>query len=287
MKNIENTTLIENIRALIAGIFIGWANAIPGVSGGTLAVITGVFDRLVEVVNDIVNFKLKKKDTMFLLPIILGLLIGLITGSKILVWGFRNYPLYTYSFFFGLVLFSLFNIKEDITYLRPLEFLVGVFIVIFPYLIAQNLSMGARTILNNSSAVYVNYVFLFFAGIIAGSSMVLPGLSGSLMLMILGFYEQAISIVVKMTNVKDIAISDIGFLTVLGVGVLFGIGIIAKILKIWFEKAKVSIMNFILGLVAGSLYPITPAFHGQGNTIGMLIWIFIGSTVVYFLVKIK
>ncbi|MFN3691527.1 MAG: DUF368 domain-containing protein [Fervidobacterium sp.] len=287
MKKTENSTLIENVRALIAGIFIGWANAIPGVSGGTLAVITGVFERLIEVVNDIVNFQLKKKDTMFLILIVLGLLIGLVTGSKILMWGFKNYPLYTYSFFFGLVLFSLLNIKEDITYFRPLEFLLGIFIVVFPYLVTKNLSANVNTILNNSSAEYVNYVFLFFAGIIAGSSMVLPGLSGSLMLMILGFYEQAISIVAKMTNIKNIAISDIGFLTVLGIGVLFGIGMIAKILKIWFEKAKLSIMNFILGLVAGSLYPITPAFHGQGNTIGMLIWIFIGSTVVYFLGKIK
>lgn len=282
----EHRVLMEYTKATIAGTFIGWANAIPGVSGGTLAVITGVFERLIEILNDFINLKIGKRDLAFLLFILIGLLIGLVTGSKILTWGFENYPFYTYSFFYGLVLFSLVNIKDNVKFFKPLEFIVGVLIVVLPYFV--KVTMEKNHVLNNELALQsTDYIFLFIAGIIAGSSMVLPGLSGSLILMILGFYEKAISIVSKATNIKSLTNSDLFFLTILGIGVLFGIVIIAKILKIWFERAKVSIMNFILGLVSGSLYPITPAFHGRGSMLGMLLWIAIGSTIVYFLGKVK
>lgn len=268
-------------KPIVAGLLMGWANVIPGVSGGTIAVITGIFERLINVINELTNLRFKKNDFLFLLIVGIGIITGLLTGSKVLSWAFENYSFYTYSFFFGLILFSLLNIRKDISEFRVVEFLIGTALVITPYAVYPGNLQRAL------DATNINYVFLFLAGVVAGGSMILPGLSGSLMLMILGFYENAIEIVAKLTKFGSFQINDFLFLLILGTGVLVGIGIVSKVLKIWFEKAKESILNFILGLIAGSLYPITPAFHGNGNTLGMFLWIFIGSGIVYLMNTIK
>jgi len=271
----------ETLKPIIAGLFMGWANVIPGVSGGTIAVITGVFERLIDIVNDMIKIKITKKDLLFILMIGLGILFGILSGSKILSWAFENYPFYTYSFFYGLIMLSLWNFRKDVSQFKVMEFSIGVLLVIIPYII-----QGYK---HNALNVEANYFLVLISGIAAGSSMILPGLSGSLVLMLLGYYEMAINTVSKLAQFSNgtFKISDMFFLISLGIGVLIGIGIMSKILKIWFEKGKKSILNFILGLLAGSLYPITPAFHGSGNLLGMFLWIAIGGIVVYFLGKFE
>ncbi|WP_448377318.1 DUF368 domain-containing protein [Fervidobacterium sp.] len=272
----------EMLKPIIAGIFMGWANVIPGVSGGTIAVITGVFERLIDVVNGIINIKIDKKDILFILLIGIGILFGILTGSKLLSWSFENYPFYTYSFFYGLIMLSLWNFRKNVSQFRLMEFIIGVLIVILPYVLE---SYNQTISLKNE----VNYFLVLFSGIVAGSSMILPGLSGSLVLMLLGYYEMAINTVSKLTRFSNngFETSDLLFLLFLGIGVLMGIVIISKILKVWFEKGKKSILNFILGLITGSLYPITPAFHGSGKILVMFFWIALGGIVVYLLGKFE
>ncbi|MGB9615138.1 MAG: undecaprenyl phosphate translocase family protein, partial [Fervidobacterium sp.] len=224
------------------------------------------------------------KDFYFMFTLVIGLLLGILTGSKILSWAFVNYSFYTYSFFYGLILFSLLDLKKDIKTFKIVEFLIGTAVVIVPYI----LSNGLQNVQKASSS-NVNYFYLFISGVIAGSSMILPGISGSLMLMLLGFYEQAILTVSKLTQITSagFTLNDFLFLLILGFGVLFGIGVISKALKILFENAEQSILNFILGLVSGSLYPITPSFHSSGSSSTMLLWIALGSTVVLGIGKIN
>lgn len=260
------------IRPLIAGLLMGLANIIPGVSGGTIAVITGIFEKLIGTLNSLSRFKLRRIELIFLVILAVGELAGLAIGSSILVWAFKNYPFYTYSFFFGLILFSIYTLKDEMETFRIVEFLAGVLLVVIPYLISKPTTIGT------ADTMHVNYIFLFLSGIIAGTSMILPGLSGSLVLMLLGFYDGAIQAIGRIT--KQPALSDIIYLLVLGIGTVLGIFLIAKLMEILFAKAKESIMNFILGLVAGSLYPITPAFHGNGNTGLMLVWFVIGSLLI-------
>ncbi|AMW32911.1 putative membrane protein [Fervidobacterium changbaicum] len=270
----------EIIRPIIVGVFMGWANVIPGVSGGTIAVIMGIFERFIDVINDIMGFKFNKKDLIFIVTLGIGILIGIVTGSKLLTWAFQNYPFYTYSFFFGLILLSLWNFRKMFSHFRFVEFIIGLSIVVIPYIFEK-----AQRYHTLSVKTATDYLLLALSGAIAGASMVLPGLSGSLMLMLIGYYETAVKTVSKLTKITSggFTSSDIFFLLVLGTGVLIGVGAISKLLKIWFEKAKVSILNFILGLLAGSLYPITPAYHGTGSTLGMFIWIAVGGIVVYAL----
>ncbi|MGC8820109.1 MAG: DUF368 domain-containing protein [Fervidobacterium sp.] len=272
------------IKPAVAGLLMGWANVIPGVSGGTIAVVTGIFEQLINLINSIMSFKLTRKDFYFMFTLVIGLLLGILTGSKILSWAFVNYSFYTYSFFYGLILFSLLDLKKDIKTFKIVEFLIGTAVVIVPYI----LSNGLQNVQKASSS-NVNYFYLFISGVIAGSSMILPGISGSLMLMLLGFYEQAILTVSKLTQITSagFTLNDFLFLLILGFGVLFGIGVISKALKILFENAEQSILNFILGLVSGSLYPITPSFHSSGSSSTMLLWIALGSTVVLGIGKIN
>ncbi len=271
----------EILRTIIAGTLMGWANVIPGVSGGTIAVITGIFEKLIDVINQVMRFRLGKENFKFIITLIIGLALGLLTGSKVLSWAFLNYSFYTYSFFFGLILFSLVNLKKDIKDFKILEFTFGVAAVIIPYILHHNIQ--------GVSISNINYFYLFISGAIAGGSMILPGISGSLMLMLLGFYEKAIQTVSKLTQLVSggFTFGDFIFLLVLGFGILFGIGVISKVLKIWFEKAEQSILNFILGLVSGSLYPITPSFHGSGSNLIMLVWIALGSIVIFGIEKVN
>jgi putative membrane protein len=269
----------EIFRPIIAGLFMGWANVIPGISGGTIAVIMGIFERFIDVINDIMEFKISRKDIAFIATLAIGILIGVITGSKLLTWAFQNHPFYTYSFFFGLILFSLWNFRKEVSKFRFFEFVVGFLIVVVPYFFKSGQSHVTSVVGG------LGYFFLALAGVIAGAAMALPGISGSLLLMLMGYYEAAIKTVSKLTKIASggFTISDLLFILTLGIGVLIGIGTISKLLKIWFEKAKLSVLNFILGLIAGSLYPITPAYHGTGNVFGMFLWIAIGGLVVYTL----
>ncbi|HCI29146.1 MAG TPA: DUF368 domain-containing protein [Fervidobacterium sp.] len=260
------------IRPLIAGLLMGLANIIPGISGGTIAVITGIFEKLVDALNGLSKLKLKRIELIFLIILAVGELSGLAIGSNILIWAFKNYPFYTYSFFFGLILFSIYALKDEIKGFRIVEFLVGVLLVVIPYLISKPSSIGT------TDTSHVNYILLFISGIVSGASMILPGISGSLMLMLLGFYDGTIQAVGRIT--KQLVLSDVVYLLILGVGTLVGIFLITKLIKIWFARARESIMNFILGLVAGSLYPITPSLHGSGNTGFMLVWFAIGALLI-------
>lgn len=271
----------EMVRSGVAGLLIGLANVIPGVSGGTMAVIVGVFERLINTVNGLTKLRLKRDDLLFLVVLGVGVLLGLLLGSNVLVLAFKTYPYYTYAFFYGLILFSLYDLKDQVKHFRIVEFLAGFFVVVFPYFLAHG---GLARDLGSLSITEL-FVFIPLSGALAGASMVLPGLSGSLVLMLLGYYHRTIDIVSRFPF--KITGKEILFLISLGVGILVGIVLIVRLLNLWLEKARVSIMNFILGLLTGSLYPITPGFHGTGNIVLLLIWISVGAGLLIILKKLS
>lgn len=271
---------VEFVRFALAGLLIGLANVIPGVSGGTMAVIVGVFERIINAINSLTKLKIKKHDVFFLSILAIGIILGLSLGSSILVIAFEKYPYHTYAFFYGLILFSLYDLKDEVRRFRMPEFILGFFIVVLPYALAHG---GFSRNLREFSAIEM-YVFVPAAGALAGASMVLPGLSGSLVLMLLGYYHRTIEIVSRFPF--EVTREEILFLISLAIGIALGIGLIVKLLSVWLERARISILNFILGLLTGSLYPITPGFHGTGNTVTLLVWLFVGAGVLFVLKKL-
>lgn len=196
-------------KLFFKGIIIGVANIMPGVSGGTLAVILGVYDKLTEAIGNFLTVPFKKKIEYgkFLLQICSGMLIGIILFAKIIEFCFTNYPRSTAAFFSLLILPSIPFIikgedkknKENIT-----SFIIGAAItLIFVFLDYRfGSETDAKTLVQVITFSYC--IKLFFCGALAAGAMIIPGISGSLLLLMLGEYYNILGFISqKLTNRKD------------------------------------------------------------------------------------
>lgn len=240
---------MEHVVNVLKGIVIGVANAIPGVSGGTMMVIMKVFDRLLGAV--CFNLKKLKENFWFLLTIVIGMGIGVILSSKVLSICFEQFYVQTQFFFMGVVLGSLPMIYKEATKEKKLApvhlipFAIGVAVIIGVSLISS--SMGANTV--RTTLDVSTFIYLVIVSIIAAAAMIMPGLSGSLVLLILGGYQTAIQAVDEM---------NIPILIPIAIGIIIGIVACAKIITICLEKWQRGTYSVILGLIFGSFYAIFP-----------------------------
>lgn len=236
---------MEHILNVLKGVVIGIANAIPGVSGGTMMVIMKVFDKLLGAV----SIKNLKKNLPFLIPILIGMAAGIILSAKVLTVCFETYYVQTQMFFLGVVLGSLPMIyKEGIANgkFKPfhiIPFLVGVAIIIIVSL-ANSGSSSVYTKLNAGV-----FFYLMIASIISAAAMIMPGLSGSLVLLMLGGYQTMLQAVDEM---------NIPILIPIAIGVLIGIIACAKVITICLKKCYKGTYAVIIGMILGSLYAIFP-----------------------------
>ena len=240
---------MEHVVNVLKGIVIGVANAIPGVSGGTMMVIMKVFDRLLGAVS--FNLKKLKENFWFLLTIVIGMGIGVILSSKVLSICFEQFYVQTQFFFMGVVLGSLPMIYKEATKEKKLTpvhlipFAIGVAVIIGVSLISS--SMGANTVRTTLDVSTV--IYLVIVSIIAAAAMIMPGLSGSLVLLILGGYQTAIQAVDEM---------NIPILIPIAIGVIIGIVACAKLITLCLKKWQRGTYSVILGLIFGSFYAIFP-----------------------------
>ena len=240
---------MEHVVNVLKGIVIGVANAIPGVSGGTMMVIMKVFDRLLGAVS--FNLKKLKENFWFLLTIVIGMGIGVILSSKVLSICFEQFYVQTQFFFMGVVLGSLPMIYKEATKEKKLTpvhlipFAIGVAVIIGVSLISS--SMGANTV--RTTLDVSTFIYLVIVSIIAAAAMIMPGLSGSLVLLILGGYQTAIQAVDEM---------NIPILIPIAIGVIIGIVDCAKLITLCLKKWQRGTYSVILGLIFGSFYAIFP-----------------------------
>jgi len=271
-----NKELLKNI---ISGILIGVANIIPGVSGGSIALSLGIFDKLIYSINSVLNsflsfkFFKNKQEFVYLLKIGIGIVIGIFGFAKIVSYFLNTYPSYTIFFFVGLILSSVptvIRMLENKTNIKNYFFLLlGISIVIWiSFLKPDKGDLEINILL---------YFKLFFIAIIAASFMVLPGISGSFILLVFGYYQFIIDALTFKFSYMSLKI-----LFVFGIGVIVGIVFIVKLLNLLFERFKDFILFFILGLVIGSIYIIWPANIETGflNIILYLIFTFFGFILV-------
>ncbi len=230
---------------------MGIAELVPGVSGGTIAFVTGIYEELISSINN-VNlslFKTLKSEGLksfwnkvngnFLISLLLGMIISIFSFSKIITWLLENKPIPLWSFFFGLVLASVIYIVKKITKWNILTVVVLIIGAIIAYYI---------TILppfENTDSL----PFLFLSGAIAICAMILPGISGSFILVLLGSYK----IILEAVDEKNIKI-----LATVTAGTIFGLLSFAKILKWLFEHYKNLTLATLSGFILGSLNKIWP-----------------------------
>ena len=260
----------DNMRVylsyFIKGMAIGIANAIPGVSGGTIAFVLGIYEKLTYSISILPTalIKLKWKDIIeslkILIPTFFGAAVSIFLFLNIINYLFSNYPVPTKIFFVGLVLGSFpFVTKtvEKYNFKVFLAFFLGAFIMaIFVYFDINepeiNEVVGETVSSSNFSFVYG--IKLFFCGIAAAIAMVIPGISGSLLLLVLGEYENISYFVSNMTS----NLNNIYPLIFLGIGILIGIFLISKLITILIQKYRSMLFGFVLGILIVSFLSLWP-----------------------------
>ncbi len=242
----------EILFNFLKGFGIGGANVIPGVSGGTVALITGIFERLIHALKsfDLVAVKLLFKgkfkelfvrtDIVFLLSVFSGAALSIFTFARLLDFLFREYPVYVWSYFFGLILASVFFVSKTISKLT--------FGVIVAYAIGTSIAVYISFL--NPATENDSVIFLIISGLVAVSSMILPGLSGSFVLMLMGNYEL---VMIDAVNHLDLKI-----LIPFGIGVVIGLPLFSKLLSWIYKKFKTITIATLSGFILGSLSILWP-----------------------------
>ncbi|MDD4747911.1 MAG: DUF368 domain-containing protein [Salinivirgaceae bacterium] len=242
----------QYIFAFLKGIAMGAANVIPGVSGGTIALITGVFERLINAIKSfdlkavklIFSGKIKEfvqhTDLYFLMALFLGVGISIISLAKLLEVLFQNYQVLVWSYFFGLILASVYYVGKTIS--RWTTPVILLFIAGFALAVAFTIMSPAKE--NNS--IWFN----FMAGIVAACSMILPGLSGSFVLLLMGSY--------RLIMIEAVSNFDFTILIPVGMGAVVGIIAFSHFLSWVFKKYKDQMISLLTGFILGSLAIIWP-----------------------------
>ena len=243
------------LKSILVGIVIGIANIIPGVSGGTMAVAMGVYDKIIHAVTHL--FKEFKESMKLLIPIVVGAALAIVAVARVIEFAFAKAPIQTNLFFIGLILGGLPIMTSRVKGNKLHASHIIAFILFFVVVIAFA-AMG-ETDGNNVDLVFsvVEALKLFGVGVIAAATMVIPGVSGSMMLMLMGYYNPILSLINDFVNhlvAFDISamLNDCLFLVPFGIGVVLGIGLIAKIIEWLFAKFPMQTAWAIIGLIVAS-----------------------------------
>lgn len=249
----------------LKGLAMGAADVVPGVSGGTIAFISGIYQELIDSINnvDISVLKTLKKDGLkaawqqvnggFLLALLTGIFISVLTFSKIITQLLASHPILVWSFFFGLIIASIVLIWKETSNWKLVDILALVVGIILSYYITI-----ARPVSSPDS-----YWYLFLSGFIAIIAMILPGISGAFILLLMGSYETVIGTINKFREgiVKfDMAVLGEALmkLSVFALGAIIGLKSFSKILHWMFEKHKNTTLALLIGFMAGSLNKVWP-----------------------------
>lgn len=231
---------------------MGAADVVPGVSGGTIAFISGIYEELLSSISsiNIANLKLLKKEGLnaawkavngnFLLALLSGIFISIISLAKLISWLLENKPIMVWSFFFGLVLASILYVGKQLTKWNAVTvilFLIGAFVAYFITTLQPAISESS------------SLLFFFFAGALAICAMILPGISGSFILVLLGAYKPVLDAIHS---------RDIKLIGVMAIGAVVGLLSFSKVLRWLFDHHRNYTLAVLTGFILGSLNKIWP-----------------------------
>ena len=275
------------IRLFLIGAAMGVANIIPGVSGGTIAVVFGIYEDLMNALGNFLTDRDNRwKYIKFLVLIFSGSLVAIVSLARLLSWAFEFYPLPTVFFFLGLIIGSIPVVYKShpemkITSYRMLSFAAGLILVIVLALIQEGRGEGGAGAVN-LHADLLSLIYYIFSGAVAASAMIVPGVSGSFMLILLGVYWQVLGALSGLTaslveeGFSPLMVDRLLVLGSLFVGVVIGILVFSKIMSWALKKYPASTMYLILGLIIGSIYQIYPGFEFSHRGLFALITFVLG-----------
>ena len=248
--------VLEAVKTVLKGMVVGVANIIPGVSGGTMAVIFKIYDRLVSCT----KIKNLKKNWLFLLEIILGAGVGIILFSKGITYLLSNFAMATQLVFVGLILGSIpmifrnaysYCLSDGNRKKIPIAGIAAFIAMLVIMILIAVFNDDVRNMNSNiiTSLDPLNTVWLAVAGFISAFAMILPGISGSFVILVLGTYMTAIT-----------AINDMNIIVLIPIAIGCASGLLAGLnsVRIMLEKAPAITYFAILGLVVGSIFTVFP-----------------------------
>ena len=246
---------------ILGGFLMALADSVPGVSGGTIAFILGLYDEFITSLNNIVSKDKEKRKAalLFLLKLGSGWVVGMALAAFVITSIFESHIYQVSSLFMGFILFSIpLIVKEELDtikgkYLNAVFTVLGIALVVAITYFSKNALLKGAVDLKASELTVFLGIYLFFAAMCAISAMVLPGISGSTLMLVFGIY-QPIMMAIKGFLSMEFAYTPALF--IFGCGVLTGIFTIVKLLKLGLEKNRSAIVYFILGMMVGSFYAI-------------------------------
>ncbi len=264
----------ENIRLIVKGLIIGLGKIIPGVSGGMLAISLGVYEKGLDALSHF--FRNVKENTKFLCLLGLGILISVVLMSKLIKFSLDNYYLSTMLLFIGLIAGGLPKLFEKVkgkgSMYNFLAFLLS-FSSLF-ILFAFNNQM----IVMNSNG----FVFLVLMGIIDAFTMIVPGISGTAILMLFGAYDNVISALSNLTSVS-LLLSNMEVLLPFGIGMIIGIIVFIKLIAFLFNKFNITMYFIVIGLAISSTIMMVFQALNYSYTVGNIVIGLILFVVGYFI----
>ena len=244
-------TFLDYLIISLKGIAMGAADVVPGVSGGTIAFISGIYEELINSINAVNLQSLKILKTRgfaaawksingnFLAALLIGIAISVLSLAKVIKWLLENEPVLLWSFFFGLVLASILYVGKQITKWN----MAAIMILLFGAAIAYYITMLPPLATNDSN------LYLVLAGSLAICAMILPGISGAFILLLLGAYKPAVDAIDE---------RDLKTIFFLAIGALIGLLTFSRLLKWLFDHYRNLTLAGLTGFIVGSLNKIWP-----------------------------
>ena len=244
--------MLKHLIVALKGFFMGAANVVPGVSGGTIALITGIYKEIIEALGSLTQKETWKSlfkgdfrgfwnqvHGTFLIWLAIGVVLSVFSLAKLMTYVLEHFPVHTWAFFFGLIVASAILMFKDIKGwgIKEILFTLG------------GVALGLIVCTLSPTKTPDNWFFIFLCGAIAVCTMILPGISGSFILVIMGKYDYIMQ-----------AVADLNWpvLIVFGLGCVVGILAFAKFLHWLLARFEKQTMLVLLGFILGSLVKVWP-----------------------------
>lgn len=264
-------------KNIYRGLLMGASDVIPGVSGGTIALLLGIYDQLIQAINGLFSRKWKKH-LSFLVPLGIGIALAIFFLAKLIKWLLEFYPEPLHFFFLGLILGVLpylFNQASVKTTFKGNHYII---LILGALLIGSIDFLDTSKVIIESRTLWV-YVYLFFSGFLASAAMILPGISGSMIMLVIGAYYTI------MNAISDLQL-DVIFVT--GTGIAIGIFVMSRLIAFILKKYHTGTFACIIGFVIGSLIIVFPGWPETKTLLLLSVVTFaIGLMVAYILGKVE
>lgn len=259
----------EFLVLLLKGAILGSSTLVPGLSAGTFAVVLGIYEKLIGVVSNLT--KDLKNNILYVLPIGIGAVIAMLLGSNVVSYFLDKYNLATMLLFLGVIIGGIPLLYRKVKGHEKEPINIIVFLISFALIIVMYVVNADTKNIDLSNINLLGYIEMFIVAAISAAAMIIPGVSGSFMLMLFGYFEPIINTVKDLKNMSLLS-HNLSILVPFGIGVIVGILLISKVINYLLKHHEAKTFSAVLGFVIASIVTIVWGLVGTNiNIIELLV----------------